>query len=79
MYHGVASGTVTYDVFACLNHDAYIDLRVTNAHCSLSACLHVICMVLQSVRKYLQKCLDEGRTFLLGVAIKSSTLTNGLK
>ncbi|KAG5179521.1 hypothetical protein JKP88DRAFT_200959 [Tribonema minus] len=33
----------------------------------------------KNVRKYLQKCLDEGRGFVLGVAIKSNTITNGLR
>lgn len=32
-----------------------------------------------SVRKFLSKCVDEGKPFEVKVAIKSSTLTNGLK
>ncbi|CAM9765797.1 unnamed protein product, partial [Phaeothamnion confervicola] len=33
----------------------------------------------KDMRKYLQKCLDEGKQFVMGVAIRSQTLTNGLK
>jgi DNA-directed RNA polymerase II subunit RPB2 len=33
----------------------------------------------KNVKKYLTKCLDEGRQFVLGVAIKSQTITHGLK
>jgi hypothetical protein len=42
-------------------------------------CCCTALLLLQSVRKFLQKSVDEERAVVLGVAIKSNTITNGLK